>query len=177
MEIIYQNTLTERERISHMLISNSSVSLYSHIQSRKLNSAQVPSEPNFNNSKFDFPYRDSVTISNNAKEFEGIVRDIANRYDVRNLSENERIAMARELFDNNLITSTQYAVMSFPIEKFASEMPGYEGTYDPNKKTDYLQQCIGGLALAKSMNASTQEIRLREEEISVLSDLNKFRNS
>ena len=129
-----------------------------------------------NNSKTYFSQTDSVTISNGAKELGNIEQDIAKRYDVHNLSENERIAMAGELFDNNLITPTQYAVMSFPIEKMTSQWPGYEGTYDPNKKRDFLQQSIDQLAFAKS-GGSSQETRSRGEVISVLENLNKLRSS
>lgn len=160
-----------------MLISNSSISFYSQIQSRDFDSAQVLPEITSSNSKLNLSQTDTVTISNNANELEGIQREIASRYDVTNLSENERLAMAHELLDNKLITPTQHAVMSFPIQEMVSHWPGYEGTFDPNKKTNYLQQSIDQLAFANSGNASTQEIQSREELISLLGNLNKFRNS
>lgn len=159
-----------------MLVSNSNFSFYSQVQSRDLNAPQALSESSSNKNTPAASSTDSVTISNSANDLASKELDIANRYDVRNLSETERLAMAKELFDNKLITPTQHAVMSFPIEEMVSKWPGYEGTYDPSQKIDYLQQSIDQLSFSKSGNASTQEIQSREQMISLLTDLDRIRN-
>jgi len=151
-----------------LMILNSSITSYYQVQSPSIKSAQIQPETTANNTSTSVSKTDSVSISNRAKDLAGIEREIASRYDVTNLSENERIAMSHELLDNKLITPAQHAVMSFPIEEAVSHMPGYEGTYDPNKKVDYLQQQIAQLSFARSGGASSQELQSREELISLL---------
>lgn len=166
---------TIRIGIFQLMISNTSISSSYQVQNPSIKYAQVQSETIANNNSTSVSKTDSVSISNQAKELASIERDIASRYDVTNLSENERIAMSQELFANKLITPTQHAVMSFPIEEAASNMPGYEGSYNPDKKINYLQQQIAQLSFARNGGASSQELQSREGVISLLEDFNKYR--
>jgi len=156
-----------------MLVTNPGTSFYKQTLSQDVKPAQVQPGKTPSNSTLQFSETDTVSISSNSKALARKEQEIASRYDVTNLSENERIAMATELLDNKLISPTQHAVMSFPIQEMASHWPGYEGTYDPDEKVNYLQQSIDQLAFAKNGGASAQELQQREATIALLGNLNK----
>jgi len=147
-----------------LITANSTISSYYQTASASTKSNQTQAE----GASSSHPSKNTVNISSGAQGLAGIEQDIASRYDVTNLSENERIAMSQELFDNQLISPFQYAVMSFPMEEAVSNFPGYEGHYDPNQKVNYLQQSIDQFDFAKSAGASTQELQTREKLITFL---------
>jgi|GEM_PF-1490746 len=159
-----------------MLVSNASSNFYSQVQGRDSASGPASTDTSNGHRKAGASIYDSVTIDPGTKNMGAAEKDIASRYDVTNLSENERIAMAGELFDNNLISPAQYAVMSFPMQEAVSRWPGYEGTVDPDRKENFLQQSIDQLGFAKGANASAQEIQSRESVISLLENLHSIRN-
>lgn len=159
-----------------MINSNSSLTPYSQIQSSSLKPIQNQQQVSSVSNAVNAVKTDSINISHNAKELAEIEREISSRYDVTNLSENERIAMSKELLDNKLISPGQHAVMSFPMQAQVSTWPGYEESYDSNKKVDYLQQSIDQSAFAKSAGASSQELHSREQVISLLENLKGYNN-
>ena len=158
------------------MISNIGTSSYYQIQSSSIKSVQAQPEADLSISTINTSKTDSVNISDAAKEMSNIEQDIASRYDVTNMTESERVSMANELFDNDLITQRQHSVMSLPFQSFLAEKTGTMDTYDPNEKFNYLQQRIDQLSFTKSSGASTQEMELDEGIVSILENLNKYRH-
>lgn len=57
---------------------------------------------------------DTVTISDFAKNSDSKWKEISNKYNVSHISPNEISGMARELFDNKLISTDEYLSMYVP---------------------------------------------------------------
>ena len=79
---------------------------------------------------------DSVSISTDAQNRLSQSKtevDIASRYDLTNISYNEKVEMGKELLANESITNFEYALMTFP-----HDFSGITGVkFDPNEKVDF----------------------------------------
>jgi len=75
------------------------------------------------------------------------------------MTEEEMSKLAKELKENGLITSDEYAVMSFPRNK-ARENLGVD--INKNEKIDYLKQSKDQLSYMISSSFSAREINIQE---------------
>ena len=82
----------------------------------------------------------TVVISDAGKNAEAKFNEIAEKYDMTNISANEIMTMSKELYDNKLISSTQMLDMY--------TLPGID--FDLNEKVNYIDHVtkeINGLKL------------------------------
>ena len=104
----------------------------------------------------------SVTLSETGKNAEKKWLEIANKYDVTNISTNERSTMTGELLNNGLISSPEAMVLVAPISI----------NHDPTTKINFLEQTRQGLDFAKNNGATQKQIELWEKSLEVLEQLN-----
>ncbi|MBL4630442.1 MAG: hypothetical protein JKY14_04550 [Paraglaciecola sp.] len=76
--------------------------------------AVVPVATSTGSTVTDNTATDTVTISHAGKNSAEKFQEISGRYDVSNMSVNERSAMAKELYDSKLISTTEYMNMTIP---------------------------------------------------------------
>jgi hypothetical protein len=100
-----------------------------------------------------------VTISDKAKHTGQIQSELSKKYNVSSMTEEEMSKLAKELKENGLITSDEYAVMSFPRNK-ARENLGVD--INKNEKIDYLKQSKDQLSYMISSSFSAREINIQE---------------
>lgn len=101
---------------------------------------------------------DSLELSESAKKMGDAERDIAHRYDVEAITEQQMVSLATELKDAGLITSNEYAVMSFPREK-ARERLGV--ITSPNQNQNALRESKDKLNYMISNAFGTDEIKIQ----------------
>jgi len=90
--------------------------------------------------------------------------NIAEKYDVTNISPNEVRAMGKELYDKKLISEKEALLIWIPLSMDES----------PNQKSNYLEAMYNDLNAAKKFGYSTQKEGIMEKRISILERLNSF---
>jgi len=103
--------------------------------------------------------QNKVEISNEAQKVTDTQNMLAQKYNVRAMTEGEMGALAKELKDAGLISSDEFAVMSFPRNK-ARENLGIE--VDPNQKIDYLKESKDRLDYMISSSFNSSEINIQK---------------
>tara|TARA_Y100000782_G_scaffold25272_1_gene27897 strand:+ start:6701 stop:7180 length:480 start_codon:yes stop_codon:yes gene_type:complete len=107
------------------------------------------------------PQTQSVQISSAGKNAEQNWQNIAQKYDVTNISGAERRAMTGELMGAGLISSTEGLVMAAP-----SSM-----NENPSEKENYLEVMQQSLDLAKNNGSAAEQVELLESVLSILDKL------
>lgn len=92
---------------------------------------------------------DKITISDAGLNAESKWQDIADKYDMTNISGNEVMEMAQELYENKLISSNQMLDMYTP--------PSID--FDLNKKVNYVTQVAKELESLKLHNDGSAQMR------------------
>lgn len=107
---------------------------------------------------------DNVTISEDAKRFNDKMQDIANKYDVTNMSTTERIAMAQELNDSQLMPDGVMLAMVAPLSM----------NEDVDQKTDYLNTMRESFAFLSKMGGNSEQLELTRKQLDLLEHLNSL---
>ena len=157
-----------------MMISNQYNQIHtSYIQSTGMQAQQFQTEQaSANQSK----HADKVTFSSQYEQMKQTEQDIANRYDVTNMSEVEKAGLAKELWSNKLIDDNTFAVMSFESNKVISAHLGIE--YTGEQKRNVLQEFKNELEFTLAKGGETKEgIETRENIISILEKLQSLKSS
>lgn len=125
------------------------------------NEAYVYKEPPVDSkSKLD----DKVNISNHAYYAETNWQNIASRYDVTNISNQDRANLAGELQEKGLISGEVGIFIAMPLNT----------SQNPNEKTNFID--VANQSLQNSINggASREQIELRKKAINFLEHLNQL---
>lgn len=117
-------------------------------------STGTPFRPNSNN--------DSVTISHTARSVSEKMQTIANKYDVTNISTAERIAMAQELSDNQLMPKGAMISMVAPLSM----------NEDISQKSNYLDTMRESFKFLSKMGGSAEQLELQRQSLEMLEQLN-----
>lgn len=152
-----------------MLINSASAAQYQTIQQQQQTS-RLP----VNTQSTTQTAASTTSISEGAQQLQLKELDIANKYDVTNMSEDERISMSKELLEDLIIGIDEFAVMSFPMDKMRDNM-GI--AYNKGEKINLVEQFTNSLAVAKQQGASAQEISIREDLVSIVKNLSKLSRS
>lgn len=94
------------------------------------------------------------------------LHDVANRYDVTNLSGHERGAMAQELRDKGLISAGTHLAMAAPLSM----------NEDLAAKTNYLDTARKAYDFAAQHGASTDQLAIQKDRLDILAQLQAFRS-
>ena len=107
---------------------------------------------------------DKVEISLSGRNAEVKWQEIAQKYDVNNISGREVMMMAKELYDNKLISEESSLLMYVPL------------SIDENldKKSNYLDLMVKDLQRAKESGSSIAQINFSEKRIDILEQLDKL---
>lgn len=149
-----------------MIIQNNQTMQYQSIYTR--NEPQVMQV----NSSVKSVQNDQSTISNEAQTLNAVEQRIANSYDVTNITEDERINLAKELHDNGLIGLDEFAVMSFPLNQVRDNM-GIN--YSKNEAINLVEQYSQSLTVAKQNGASAKELQIRDNLLTAIKSLDNKR--
>lgn len=110
---------------------------------------------------------DTVSISPAGKNAEKKWQEIANKYDVTNMSQTEVGKMTKELHDNKLIPNDVLLHMLAPASM----------NQDPDQKYDVLSQMRISLEFAESTNADPIHIEKQKQVVNVFEQLHGLLNS
>ena len=108
----------------------------------------------------------NVTISDAGYSAEAEWQKIANKYDVTNISTNERAAMAQELSDNHLVSNDVLLFMVAPLSMNENR----------DQKVNYLSMMRESFEVASNMGVSGKQLELQKERLSILERLNNLSN-
>jgi len=121
-------------------------------------------------------HADKVTFSDKAEQMRQAEQDIANRYNVTNISEIEQVQMAKELKANGLIDDKQFLMMSLEKRKGMAMHLGIEYTGD--QKRNVLQDAKNDLDFTLQNGGDTEEgIQIRENFIALLERLKGMKST
>jgi hypothetical protein len=140
-------------------------SQYNQIQTMGVQATQQKQAPATNQTN-STTHTDKVTLSSNTQQMQQTERDIANRYDVNNMSEKDLANMADELKSNGMIDSKQHLMMSFEHSKIMSDHFGFENK--GGVKRDMLNDKRSELTFAKQQGDTAEGIGIREQMIALL---------
>ncbi len=104
---------------------------------------------------------DTVSISNAEFSAKASWQEIANNYDVTNISQNEMAGMVTSLTDNKLISSTEGLYLMAPRSI----------NLDPEVKFDVLATMHKALAFAKEHGGSVEGIKNQESAVEILKNI------
>jgi hypothetical protein len=116
---------------------------------------------------------DSVNISNEAKN-EMKWEEIGQKYDITNISENERLDLADDLFKNKLISEEQHLMMSFSLKNI-NELKIDGVTVNPNKKYDHLAATEYLLDTSVNGGATKDGINFVKETLDIFAKLSSYK--
>jgi hypothetical protein len=106
---------------------------------------------------------DTVSISSAGRNAEAKWQEIADKYDMTNISPNEVMGMAKELYDNKLISSSQMLDMAI--------IPSID--FNPDEKVNYVAHVTKELESLKSYNDGSAQMRNAIEAKSRVLDIAK----
>ena len=155
-----------------MMISNQ----YNQIQTSYVPSAGMQAQQYQTSQINNGQHADKVTFSSQYEQMKQAEQDIANRYDVTNMSEVEQVKLANELKANGLIDDKQFLMMSLEKRKGMAVHLGIEYTGD--QKRDVLQDAKNDLEFTLQTGGDTTEgIAIREDFIALLEKLKTMKNT
>ena len=108
---------------------------------------------------------DTVSISDAGRNAEVKWQEISQKYDVKNISGNEVLNMAKELYDNNLISEEDSLLMYVPL------------SLDENlsEKSNYLDLMTLSLEMTKKSGQITEQgLKVSEKRIDILEQMSKL---
>lgn len=117
-----------------------------------------PSRAQSSNSPSQPAFSSLLSMSNAGPAAESKLQAIANKYDVTNLSGNERIAMAQDLRDNQLIPNGAMMLIVAPLSM----------NENMNQKTDYLATARNSFDQAARMGSNNQQLELQRQRLEIL---------
>lgn len=149
-----------------MMISNQ----YNQIQSNAITKTGMQAQQFQTEQTDNSKHADKVTFSSDYDKMRQAEQDIANRYDVTNMSEVEQVQMAKELKANGLIDDKQFLMMSLEKRKGMAMHLGIEYTGD--QKRNVLTDAKNDLEFTLQTGGDTKEgINIRENFIALLERL------
>ncbi|MDH3326448.1 MAG: hypothetical protein OEM38_07015 [Gammaproteobacteria bacterium] len=107
---------------------------------------------------------DTVSISNAGLNANDKWQDIANKYDVTNISQNEAGSMVSELFDNKIINSTDALYLMAPRAM----------NINPEVKFDFLATARKSLDFLKQNGGSPEGIKNQENALATLNNIHEL---
>ncbi len=108
---------------------------------------------------------DTVSISDAGRNAEVKWQEISQKYDVKNISGNEVLNMAKELYDNNLISEEDSLLMYVPLSL----------DENLNEKSNYLDLMTLSLEMTKKSGQITEQgLKLSEKRIDILEQMSKL---
>jgi hypothetical protein len=116
---------------------------------------------------------DSVQLSDKATKM-SVMSNIASRYDTTNMSEQERVMLAKDLREAGLIDERLYLMMSFEHSKVMAMHLGEE--YTGNDKQNMLESARSALEFVLQNGGDTPEgLAIRRDIIAIYEQLNQHR--
>ncbi|MDF1750442.1 MAG: hypothetical protein P1V34_16380 [Alphaproteobacteria bacterium] len=106
----------------------------------------------------------SSSIDSTDQTADSKLETIANKYDVRNLSGYERVAMAEELRDNHLISSGTMMTILAPLSM----------NENMSQKTDYLSTAKLSFEYASKMGGSEEQLKSQKQRLEILERLERI---
>lgn len=94
--------------------------------------------------------------------------EISQKYNVRSISESDVFKLSKDLKDAGIISSDEFAVMSFPRRK-ASFNDG--GSINPEDKFNFLQDFKNHYDFSASINPNSNETKILKNIVDTLSRL------
>ena len=92
------------------------------------------------------------------------LQSIASKYDVTNLSGNERVSLSQELRDNGLISSGAHLALVAPLSM----------NEDLSAKTNYLETTREAFEFALQHGVSGEQLAIQKEQLDILEKLAVF---
>ena len=122
----------------------------------------------------------AVTTGNTVSNNINTVSNIAQKYDVKNISPREMINMSQELYESGIISFKTYAFMSFQIEvldpNYNNTTGGFTNTIaKPDQPRDFLEEWQDRLQKQKGSGLSAEIIKNTKDVVAVLENLNLLR--
>ncbi|OUS17808.1 hypothetical protein A9Q88_02370 [Gammaproteobacteria bacterium 50_400_T64] len=142
-----------------MHINNSQANYIDHRQNRTPNISNNLGVPTPNKSE-----RDTVSISDAGLNATASWQNIANNYDVTNISQNEMANMVSSLLDEQLVSSTDGLYLMAPRSM----------NVDPEMKFDLLATTEKALSFAKENGGPVDGIRSQERVVDILKNLQEL---
>jgi|GEM_PF-2858965 len=114
-------------------------------------------------------------------------KEIASKYDVNNMSENEMTKMGQELYKEGLISLKDMAIMTFSVSKAIQDIENVTGSNNasisgfrntnPNQKNDYLQVWKNKRDYDEKYGNDPNNQKINDGIIGILEKLSYLRNA
>lgn len=111
-----------------------------------------------------------VSISKNGTK-KTMEYEISKKYNLRSISESDVLKLSKDLKDAGLISSDEFAVMSFPRRKASFN---YGGSINPEDKFNFLQDSKNRYDFSASINPNSNETKMLKSIVDTLSRLYKI---